>query len=183
MIDALRDLVAAVDPVDAVAREHRRAALEWLASTDDVHRRQKPRTPDPHHVAYFLLVDRPARSVLLCDHRLSGLWLPTGGHVEPGEDPRDTVRREAGEELGVDAGPAGPPFLVTVTPTVGDVASRHTDVSLWFEVEARVDAVLRPDPRELAGVRWWTADDLRAGRPAPDRREPHLVRALDALGL
>jgi hypothetical protein len=28
-----------------------------------------------------------AGSVLLCDHRLSGLWLPTGGHVESGEHP------------------------------------------------------------------------------------------------
>jgi hypothetical protein len=40
----------------------------------------------------LLLVDRPAGSVLLCDHRLSGLWLPTGGPVEPGEHPLGTVR-------------------------------------------------------------------------------------------
>jgi len=43
-------------------------------------------------VSYLLLVDRPAGSVLLCDHRLSGLWLPAGGHVEPGEHPLGTVR-------------------------------------------------------------------------------------------
>ncbi|MEE3919135.1 NUDIX domain-containing protein [Micromonospora sp. BRA006-A] len=31
------------------------------------------------------------------------MWLPSGGHVEPGEHPADTVRRELREELGVAA--------------------------------------------------------------------------------
>ena len=44
----------------------------------------------------------------------------------------------------------------------------------------RVGQPLRPDQREFAQVRWWTAAKLRPA--SPDRFEPHLLRALDALG-
>jgi 8-oxo-dGTP diphosphatase len=45
--------------------------------TDDIFRRVKLLTPSPQMVSYILVVDRSADSALLCDHRLSGLWLPT----------------------------------------------------------------------------------------------------------
>jgi 8-oxo-dGTP diphosphatase len=73
-------LVSGIEPTDDLRREHRRNALSWLAGTDDIFRQVKPLTPSPHLVSYFLLVDRPAGSVLLCDHRLSGLWLPATVH-------------------------------------------------------------------------------------------------------
>ncbi|WP_446665815.1 NUDIX hydrolase [Flexivirga sp. B27] len=177
--------VADIEPSDELAVAHRRAALRWLDSTQDIFRRVKPATPSPHLVAYFLLVDRPAGAVLLCDHRLSGLWLPTGGHVEPGEDPVDTVRREVVEELGIEAtfdpvaGEA--PFFLTVTETVGDPAARHTDVSLWFALAGSRGQVLHPDEREFRSVRWWRTSELYAA--APSRMEPHLLRALKPLQL
>ena len=178
-------LVSGVEPTDDLAREHRRDVLSWLAGTDDIFRRAKPRTPSPHLVSYFLLVDRQAGSVLLCDHRLAGLWLPTGGHVEPGEHPLDTVRREAAEELGVPAEPdvafGGKPFFLTMTETVGPPVTRHVDVSLWFALAGQAAQSLQPDEREFAQVRWWTPEELR--RAEPRRLEPHLLRALDALGL
>lgn|GEM_PF-6423224 len=34
------------------------------------------------------------------DHKKGELWLPPSGHVDPGEDPKEAVRREAKEELG-----------------------------------------------------------------------------------
>jgi 8-oxo-dGTP pyrophosphatase MutT (NUDIX family) len=178
-------LVSGIEPTDDLGREHRRDALSWLAGTDDIFRRVKPRTPSPHLVSYFLLVDRPAGSVLLCDHRLSGLWLPTGGHVEPGEHPFGTVRREAAEELGVtaqlDPASGDRPFFLTMTETVGPPETRHVDVSFWFALAGRVGQPLHPDQREFAQVRWWTAAEL--GHADLGRFEPHLPRALDALGL
>ena len=111
-------------------------------------------------MSYFLLVDRAAGSVLLCDHRLSGLWLPTGGHVEPGEHPLSTVRREAVEELSVtaqlDAAFRDRPFFLTMTETVGPPTTRHVDVSLWFALAGRVDSPLYPDQHEFAQVSWQT---------------------------
>jgi 8-oxo-dGTP pyrophosphatase MutT (NUDIX family) len=179
------DLIEGIEPVDELAAEHRSAALQWLAGTNDIYRRVKPRTPSPHLVAYFLLVDRDANRVLLCDHRLSSLWLPTGGHVEPGEHPADTVRREVVEELGVEAefdtATGARPFFLTVTETVGGPDVRHTDVSLWFALAGRTDHRLTPDDREFFGVRWWSPSELRAADLT--RFEPHLLRALHALPL
>jgi 8-oxo-dGTP diphosphatase len=178
-------LVSGIEPTDDLGREHTREVLSWLAGTDDIFRRAKPLTPSPHLVSYFLLVDRLADSVLLCDHRHSGLWLPTGGHVEPGEHPLDTVRREAVEELGVTARPdaefGDSPFFLTMTETVGPPTMRHVDVSLWFALAGSVGQVLRPDPREFVQVQWWTVAEL--GQTDLDRFEPHLLRALNALGL
>jgi 8-oxo-dGTP diphosphatase len=95
------------------------------------------------------------------------------------------VRREAVEELGVsaelDAAFGDRPFFLTMTETVGPPAMRHTDVSLWFALAGRVGQPLHPDQREFAGVRWWTVQELR--HAGLDRFEPHLLRALDALGL
>jgi 8-oxo-dGTP diphosphatase len=182
---AIAGLVSGLEPTDALGRDHRRDTLSWLAGTDDIFRRAKPATPSPHLVSYFLLLDRLAGNVLLCDHRLSGLWLPPGGHVEPGEHPLDTVRREAAEELGVtavfDDEFGDMPFFLTMTETVGPPATRHVDVSLWFALTGRVEQPLHPDQREFAQVRWRAVAELRP--TAPDRREPHLLRALDALGL
>lgn len=39
--------------------------------------------------------------VLLHPHRKLGIWLPPGGHVEPGELPDDAAVREVLEEAGV----------------------------------------------------------------------------------
>jgi 8-oxo-dGTP pyrophosphatase MutT (NUDIX family) len=170
-------------PTDELGAQHRDEALDWLRTTSDIYRRIKPSTPSPHLVAYFLLVDRDAQRLLLCDHRLSGLWLPTGGHVEQDEHPADTVRREATEELGIeadfDALLGDEPFFLTVTETVGDPLMRHTDVSLWFALAGTVGQRLVPDEREFAQVRWWSRPELQRADSA--RFEPHLLRALDAL--
>jgi len=188
MTDAAASTVASlierIPETDAMAAQHKDEALSWLARTSDIYRRVKPRTPSPHLVSYFLLVDRTTGRVLLCDHRLSGLWLPTGGHVEPGEHPVETVRREAAEELGIEAhfdpivGAA--PFFLTVTETVGDASTRHTDVSLWFALEGRQGQPLVPDGDEFVDVRWWARSDIEGHLRG--RQEPHLLRALDALG-
>jgi 8-oxo-dGTP pyrophosphatase MutT (NUDIX family) len=67
-----------------------------VESTDDVFRRVKPATPDPHLVSYFVPIDQPCGRILLVEHRLAGLWLPPGGHVEPGEHPLRTVDADWG---------------------------------------------------------------------------------------
>lgn len=178
-------LVEGVRTHDELATQHKARALQWLGETSDIYRRVKPRTPSPHLVSYFLLIDRESRRFLLGDHRLSGLWLPTGGHVEPDEDPVDTVRREAREELGIEAQfdrqHGCRPFFLTVTETVGQPKDRHTDVSLWFALAGRREQRLDPDEREFAAVRWWSQDELETADSS--RREPHLQRALGVLAM
>ncbi|SCL16289.1 ADP-ribose pyrophosphatase YjhB, NUDIX family [Micromonospora rhizosphaerae] len=179
----IRALVEALTPMDELEARHRAECLAWLAGTGDIFRRAKPRTPSPHLVAYFLLRDEADGSVLLVDHIKAGMWLPSGGHVEPGEHPAETVRREVLEELGVPAvfspGFGERPAFLTVTDTVGAPEERHTDVSLWFVLSGRRDQALTPDPGEFRAVRWWTAREVADADPATI--EPHLGRMLARL--
>lgn len=178
----VRAIVADLVPVDPVEEDHRRQALAWLDSTGDIFRRVKPRTPDPHLVSYFLLTDLQHDAVLLVDHRKAGLWLPTGGHVEPGEHPAVTVRREAGEELGIEAEfspvTGDRPLFVTVNQTA-PVAGRHTDVSLWYVLSRSASRSLTPDPREFHSARWWSREQIARADPAVF--DPHMGRMLGKL--
>jgi 8-oxo-dGTP diphosphatase len=177
--EEIRGLIAQVVPVDAIEEEHRRQVLAWLDSTGDIFRRISPRTPDPHLVSYFLLIDHHQDAILLVDHRKAGLWLPSGGHVEPGEHPAATVRREAREELGIEAEfspvTGGRPMSVTVTET-SRAAGRHTDVSLWHVLTRGIGQPLAPDPGEFRAARWWTRAQIRRADPAIF--DPHMTRML-----
>lgn len=167
-------LISALTPRDALEAAHQADALAWLASTDDVYRRVKPATPPKHLVSYVVPTDPETGDILLVDHRNAKLWIPPGGHVDPGEHPAATAARELSEELGV-TGAAPLPTFLTVTVTVG-VDAGHTDVSLWFPAAVRRDELLRVDEGEFAGVRWWSRTELTAA--SPDRFEPHLGRYL-----
>jgi 8-oxo-dGTP diphosphatase len=153
-----------------------------VRATDEIYRTQKPDVPPTHLVAYFAVVDVQAGRVLLVDHINAGLWLPTGGHVEPDEDPRATVARELGEELGVTGALvdrlSSNPLFVTQTTTVGSDAG-HVDVSLWYVVGASVDDRFEPDPGEFRGIRWWSWAEVHAA--PPEMLDPHLPRFVTKL--
>ena len=170
----LQDLIAAMTPGDDLEAAHHADTLAWLSTTNDVYRRVKPATPPRHLVSYVVPTDPETGDVLLVDHRNARLWLPPGGHVEPGEDPAVTAARELEEELGV-SGAAKKPIFLTVTGTVG-VDAGHTDVSLWFPAAVRRDQPLRLDTGEFAGVRWWSRAELAVADPG--RFDPHLGRYL-----
>ncbi len=175
--DEVAALIAGIDPYDPIERGHQADALSWLAGTRDIYRRVKPATPSPHVVSYAMVADPREWSVFLVDHRLAGLWLPAGGHVEPLEDPVATVRREAAEELGIsaDLSIAGlSPVFVTMMPTTGPES--HTDVSLWFLLAGDRSLPITLDQREIAGGRWWSAAEVDAADP--ERFDPHLGRFL-----
>jgi len=50
-------------------------------------------------VAGYIFYDN---HLLLVEHKKLGLWLPVGGHIEPGEIPDEAMLREAKEEVGLD---------------------------------------------------------------------------------
>jgi 8-oxo-dGTP pyrophosphatase MutT (NUDIX family) len=155
--------------------KHIAATLAWIASGAPLYRQQRADDPPQHLVAYFLLYDQAQHELLLVDHKKAGLWLPSGGHVEPDEPPHVTVQREVTEELGVtahfftsDVPPI--PLFVTVTPTVGSVA-RHVDVSLWYVLRGDAGRLPWYDAGEFYQVAWFALDALPR-----DRCEPHLAR-------
>ena len=153
------ELVRNVQPFDSREAADQAGILDWVASGAQLFRTVPPDTPPKHLVVYFIPVDAAQRCLLLGDHRKSGLWLPPGGHVEDGEDPRLAVIRETREELGIAAEfDEDKPFFLTVTPTKG--ANRHLDVDLWFVLRVtRHEARLNPDQREFKSVRWFGLDE------------------------
>ena len=174
---AIREEVASIKPFDALEREHRDDVLAWIDSGAALCRIQKPATPPKHLVSYFVLVDHD--HVLLVDHKNAGLWLPSGGHVEPDEHPRATVVRELREELGLDLGATtgDAPLMLTVSTTVG-ATSGHTDVSLWYVIHADRCRELEFDRTEFDSVRWFHFSEVPVSQS-----DPHLPRFLAKLAL
>ncbi len=171
MRERIAEIVAAIQPLDSLEREHRDSTLEWIRSGAPIFRTSKPDVPPKHLVSYFALVDEPRRKLLLVDHKLAGLWLPSGGHVEPDEEPHATVVRELSEELNLVADFMQPdPKFITVTRTVGD-DRRHTDVSLWYLLRGDSSRAIEFDRGEFRGVRWFALDQIPF-----ERSDPHMRR-------
>lgn len=174
MRSAIREEVASIEPLDEIERAHIDATLAWIDSGAELCRIQKPAIPPKHLVSYFALTD--GDYVLLVDHKNANLWLPTGGHVEPGEHPRVTVARELREELGLELRqPVVAPLMLTCSQTVG-ITAGHTDVSLWYVINAKRSEPLTFDTEEFHSVRWFHHSE------APfSRSDPHLQRFLSKL--
>lgn len=161
--DNLSKLIHSLPVADPREASDKATALEWIHSGAPLYRVQKPDIPPMHLVSYFAIIDSAAAKILLQDHLLAKLWLPAGGHVDTDEDPAETVRRECIEELGlpatfVDNQPI--PRFITITETKG--TGKHTDVSLWYVLEANEDTPLIIEPDRFAEVRWWRIEDVLA---------------------
>lgn len=171
----IRAEVEMIRPLDSVEQETKRDVLAWIDSGAELCRLEKPATPPKHLIAYFAVVDED--HILLVDHINAELWLPTGGHVDPGEHPRDTAVREAAEELSLKCEflQQGPLF-VTLTDTVGKTAG-HTDVSLWYVIRGDRATRLQFDDSEFNAAKWFHMDDVPL-----DRTDRHMSRFLQKLG-
>ncbi len=172
----IADIVRAIPPGDALEQTHIATTLAWIASGAPLCRTHKPATPPLHLVAYFVLFDSAAQHLLLVDHRKAGLWLPSGGHVEPDEHPAATVERELWEELQLESRLFFPqPIFLTVTQTVGATAG-HTDVSLWYVLRGDCQQLLHYDREEFHQVAWFPLDRL-----PHERTDPHMARFVQKL--
>jgi 8-oxo-dGTP diphosphatase len=155
--------------------------LDWVASGAQLFRLRKPATPPQHLAVYAALLDEQTRSVMLVDHVKAHAWLAPGGHVDDGEDPRNTVVRELDEELRI-APPFHPrfgndPFFLTVAQTRGEHS--HTDVTLWFVFAADRSAEITPDPTEFSAIRWFGLDEPAAW--AAEQFDPQMHRFISKL--
>lgn len=85
---------------------------------------------------------------------LAGAWELPGGKVEPDEDPREAVRRELREELGVE---------VEVGDIVDVTFHRYPEKSVLLLFYGATLAASSPEPRPLdvADLMWARAEDLR----------------------
>jgi len=174
MRDDIRKEVELIEPLDALEQYAKQDVLTWIDSGVEICRLKKPDVPPKHLISYFAVVD--GDYILLVDHINAELWLPTGGHVEPGEHPRTTALREAKEELSIDGEflHHGPLFL-TITETVGKTAG-HTDVSIWYALLGDRKEQLIFDDSEFHSVHWFHKDEVPM-----HRTDKHMARFLQKL--
>lgn len=171
MRNTIATLVRSIQPCDGLEQEHIATTIAWIEAGAPLYRIHKPASPPQHLVAYFILFDTAAQQVLLVDHKKAGLWLPSGGHVEPDEHPQATVVRELWEELQLKARFLFPqPMFLTVTQTVGATAG-HTDISLWYVLHGDCRHTIEYDHAEFHAIAWFPLDQLPL-----DRTDPHMVR-------
>lgn len=176
---AVRNRVMAVSPADDRETADRAEILDWIDSGAPLFRTAKPATPPRHLAVYAAIIDDGARSMMLVDHKKAQAWLLPGGHVDPGEDPRWSVEREAEEELGLSPKfheRFGQPFFCSITETRG--ADAHTDVTLWFVLKGDPAARIRPDLGEFNQVRWFSIEGTDWSEECYD---PHMKRFVSKL--
>jgi 8-oxo-dGTP pyrophosphatase MutT (NUDIX family) len=155
-------------PVD----ERERASVAEILAT--VPRLERPFDidADPIHVTgSALIVGR--RGIILLRHRLLGIWVQPGGHIDRGETPWDAARREAAEETGMAVRLLGDePELAHVDVHPG--GRGHTHLDLRYLCTAG-DADPTPPPEESQEVGWFDWDE------APNVAEPAMAGILGAL--
>ena len=159
---ALLDALGGVVPLDDREREDIAATVAVLEALE--HPFDESAQPE-HVTASAFCVS--GLGVVLHRHRLLGVWLQPGGHVDHGEPPDAAAVRELLEETGVVGAHLVPPQLVHVSVHEGPRSHRHFDCR-WL-LEAR-STELAPADGESPEVRWCAPDDA-VERCAPDLRD------------
>ena len=127
---------------------------------------------DPMHVTGSAFVVGP-RGVILHRHRILGIWVQPGGHVDLGEAPWDAARRETSEETGLAvAHPGGVPTMIHVDVHPGPRGHTHLDLRYLLDGG---DADPKPPPEESQEVAWFSWEQ------ALEITEPDMAGILRAL--
>jgi 8-oxo-dGTP pyrophosphatase MutT (NUDIX family) len=113
-------------------------------------------------VAVVVLPDERGEANVVVTERAAGLrrhrgqWACPGGRREPGESAEDAALRELSEEVSLDLPPSH------ILGCLDDYATRSGFVITPVVVWGAEDAVLRPDPGEVASVHLVPVTDLVA---------------------
>ncbi|MFX0539605.1 NUDIX hydrolase [Ornithinimicrobium sp. Y1847] len=121
--------------------------------------------PESYHftVAVFVVADA---HVLLHLHRRTGLWLPPGGHIDPGELPDQAALRETLEEAGIEVrlvggtgieheAPDAPRQLVRPEGIqLEDISPEHQHIDLVYFAVPVTDRAGLPELGGEGGMRW-----------------------------
>jgi len=115
-----------------------------------------------HFCTYFVPYNTTNKTILIGDHKKSGLWLMPGGHIDKGEVLLETVNREIEEELGVKNffTQRPEPFLLSITDILHDTRPCKKHFDIWHLVETD-GSDFNIDYTEYKEVRWVTIPEAR----------------------
>ncbi len=104
-----------------------------------------------HFCAFFAPFDPDTKEVFIGHHIKGDRWLFNGGHLDLGETPLQTVKREMQEEWGNEIGHHQilEPNLITITHIDSPSQTCKTHFDLWFFVQLNKDQ-FKPNPKLLA---------------------------------
>ena len=134
-----------------------------------------------HFVATGYVVH--AGKTLLLLHKKLKMWLPPGGHIDPGELPDEALLREIKEETGLDAEivsgkPAADPAdgrvrylhqpAIVQLEDIPNGHPQHIDLVYFCRVESKDVTIASA---EHDGFRWHSPEDLRAPHIAEEVRD------------
>lgn len=143
----------------------------------DAQRLTKDENPADHLCSFFLPVHPATQSLYLVHHRKAGSWIPPGGHIEYGESPRETVKREYAEELGFSlTREAVTLFDISITRIENHTPCKvHYD--LWYTVSCRERTGYRFLKAEFHDAGWFSMKSALSQMERPDYRT--IVSKLD----
>ncbi|MFF9458119.1 NUDIX domain-containing protein [Streptomyces flaveolus] len=152
-----------------------RSSLEGLLAVLDGTEEPSSRATLPGHVTCSAVVIDRDRRVLHIGHRVTGLLLCPGGHVEAGDRTLLAAAvREVCEEAGLRPGDLclTPQFLdepidvdvhdIDANPAKGEPAHQHFDVRFAFYLTAEQPPALALQDEEVAGAQWLPYADVRS---------------------
>jgi 8-oxo-dGTP pyrophosphatase MutT (NUDIX family) len=123
--------------------------------------------PQNHFCAYFAACDFKNKQLFIGHHKKANLWLFNGGHIDQGENLRETVAREIMEEWGLDINEleVGEPSLITTAEINNpDKQTCRLHLDIWHFVNVN-KSEFNPDPLKLAeefhSVEWVSMDRAR----------------------
>lgn len=127
---------------------------------------------------------------LLLYHKKLKMWLPPGGHMDEGELPEETVRREILEETGLEVDILAPrrtpnpkekrvrylhiPNHIQLEDIPGDPPHQHIDLIFYCRAKDG-EAVMQPNEHDR--MRWYSLKDLESAELEEEVR----VSSIDAI--
>jgi 8-oxo-dGTP pyrophosphatase MutT (NUDIX family) len=151
----VREVLTSWEVSDDKAKLSKASALRFLDASADPFSRE---ASNEHFTASAVVLS--TAGVLMHRHKLNGIWVGPGGHVDAGERPEDAVVREVMEETGVAAwhGEGGARVIhVDCHLTAND----HVHHDLRFLLLAQPDEP-NPGEGESPDVGWFGAQEALA---------------------